>query len=263
MIEKIKAGKPLDDIFIFDCHGHIGSGNEKYYSAPYAADIVSTQKALGINATCVSSFMAFRSDYSKGHDEVISAIQAFPDRIYGYACLSPYYPIEPELERCFKCGGFLGIKIIMAYFEPRFTLAIDDERMTSGFEYADRHNLPVLIHTWSPHEVVQSVNLAKKYRNANFIIAHSAWTGYAAKCETIDAVKKYDNVFVDTAISTTYEGSVEWLVDKIGCEKILFGTDMQSFDCRQTFGRIALSKIKEEEKIKIFGQNAKKIFEIK
>ena len=69
--------------------------------------------------------------------------------------------------------------------------------------------------------------------------------------------KKYDNIYVDTAISYSFEGAIEYMVSKVGAEKILYGSDMAFFDCRQTIGKIGLAKISESDKVKIFGENAK------
>ena len=71
-----------------------------------------------------------------------------------------------------------------------------------------------------------------------------------------------NSVFIDTTISSTYEGAIEWIVSKVGADRVLYGSDIPFFDCRQTFGKLALSKLSETDKIKIYGENAKKIFGI-
>ena len=53
---------------------------------------------------------------------------------------------------------------------------------------------------------------AARYKNAKIILEHSAMTSLDVKLEAIDGIKKYKNIFVDTAISSTYEGAIEWIV---------------------------------------------------
>lgn len=256
MIERLRQGLPLDDIFIFDCHAHIGSGGTQYKGAPGAEDIVRIQKKLGINASCISDGACYGTAYSYGHDQVIRDVQDYKGRIFGYVVINPRYPVGPEIEKCFAVEGFLGFKINQAFSQ----IPIDDTSMYEGCEYANKHKLPVLIHTWQKHEVQGVLNLAKMFPDAPFIIGHSAMTYPDARQLTVDAIKKYDNVFADIVLSSTYEGSLEWLVDKAGSEKLLYGSDTTAFDCRQILGRVVLAKIKEEDKIRILGENAKKIF---
>jgi predicted TIM-barrel fold metal-dependent hydrolase len=89
-------------------------------------------------------------------------------------------------------------------------------------------------------------------------IAHSAMLVYRDAC--VEACKKYENIFVDTAASYTFEGAIEYMVSKVGAEKVLYGSDMAFYDCRQTLGKIGLAQISEEDKKKIFGENARRIF---
>ena len=139
---------------------------------------------------------------------------------------------------------------------------ICDERYRPYLEYADKNGLPVLFHAWEPDEVAQVAQVAKDYKNCPLIVGHGGLTSYAAKVQAINAVRKYDNVYVDTCISSTYDGAIEWIVSQVGVERVLFGTDLGFFDCRQNYGKLALSKLSVEDKLKIFGENARKLFSL-
>ena len=105
--------------------------------------------------------------------------------------------------------------------------------------------------------------IAKKYKNAPIIIGHSGFTSYESKRIAIEACRTTENVFVDTAISSTYDGAIEWIVGQVGADKVLFGTDLPFYECSHNVGKIALSKISDKDKLKIFGENAKKILKSK
>ena len=120
----------------------------------------------------------------------------------------------------------------------------------------------MLFHAWEAGEVKQAVEIAANYKNAKIILGHSGHTALGAKLAAIDGIRKYENIFVDTAISSTYEGAIEWIVSKVGADRVLYGSDMPYFDCRQTFGKLGLSKLSESDKIKIYGENARRLFGI-
>lgn len=252
--DKILEGHPLDDIYIFDVHGHL-SGEPKFMTPDSDADgLLKTMDSVGVNSICVSSMMSLYSKPEKGNEEVISATNKYPGRIYGYVSPTPYYD-NGDFEKYFLNNpGILGIKI---HAEIQQTV-IDDPRYFPVLEVAEKLGLPVLIHTWSTDEVARIMNLAERYKNINFIIAHSAMLIYRDACVT--ACRRYDNIFVDTAASYTFEGGIEYMASKVGVEKVLYGSDMAFYDCRQTIGKIGLAKLTDSEKIKIFGENAKRIF---
>ena len=256
--EKILAGMPLDDVFVFDVHGHCGKNAGTYMTGTEAEEIIATMDKLGVNGICLSSCEAIDSDFETGNEAVKKMTEAYPGRIYGYVLPTPYY--EYDLSKYFYPGsGILGIKIHAMHQHTE----IKSKKYAPAYELADKLGLPVLFHAWEYSEAKQAVEVAAKYKNAKIILGHSAMTSLGAKLAAIDGIKKYENVFVDTAISSTYEGAIEWIVSRVGAERVLYGSDIPYFDCRQTFGKLALSRLSERDKIKIYGENAGKIFGLK
>lgn len=84
----------------------------------------------------------------------------------------------------------------------------------------------------------------------------------ANACAALSVSKAHDNIFIDTAVSCTVDGSVEWLVHNIGVDHVVYGSDNAFFDCTHTIGKIALARISDEQKEQIFGLNSKKIFRV-
>ena len=256
--EKILNGLPLDDVFVFDVHGHYGPSPGVFLLDCYADGMLATMDKLGINSICVSSTEGLYNNVEAGNDIVEKVAKENPSRIYGYALPSPHY--EYDLSKYFYPGsGILGIKIIATSQNSE----IRNKNYIPALELADKLSLPVLFHAWDAGEVNQAVELATRFKNAKVILAHAGVTSLTAKLAAIEGVKKCENVFVDTAVSIAYEGAIEWIVSKVGVDRVLYGSDLPYFDCRQTFGKIALSKLSETDKIKIYGENAKKVFDLK
>ena len=258
MINKVLEGLPLDDLFIFDVHAHYGRSTVASLCDTFEDGILKTMNALGVNGICMSADAALNGDTEYGNGLVFNAVKNHPDRLFGYVSATPYYSQAEEFEKYFKNPNMLGIKIHALCQETE----IDDERYAPAYEFANKNKLPVLFHTWNDWEVEKVISVAKKYPDASLIIGHSAVTEYTAKLCVIKACREYDNVYADTAISTTYDGAIDWIVDKIGSDKLLYGSDLPFFDARQGFGRVAMSNLSDGDKEKIFGLNAKRIFKL-
>ena len=85
---------------------------------------------------------------------------------------------------------------------------------------------------------------------------------YDVRLEVIDTVKRLENVYVDTAISVCYDGAIEWIAGQIGVDRLLYGSDLPFYDCRQVAGKLAMSNLSDPDKRKVFGETAKKLFHI-
>lgn len=253
--EKVLEGLPLDDMFIFDCHGHIQPSATFNMPDCDGAGMIQTMDRLGVNAIGLTSTFAFSSDVNLGNEDLLRTVQAYPGRLYGYFTPSPYVECYPE-KYLVDGNGFVGVKI---HANGQRTV-IDDARYARTLEIADQKGMPVLVHTWSNDEVKRIEKIAKQFPNANFIIAHSAMLEFRDAC--VDACHRYENIYCDTALSTSFEGTIEYMVNKIGADKLLYGSDCAFFDCCQTFGKIGLANISDEDKIKIYGENAKRIFKL-
>lgn len=251
-------GLPLNDIFVFDVHGHLGNAQNMQIPNPTASSMIRTMDQLGVNGICVSSISSLNTHCRYGNDEILSITQQHPNRIYGYVSATPYDP-EFSFQNYFtENSGMLGIKIHAMMNHT----TISDPGYLPYLEYANSHRLPVLFHAWTLEEVTHAAALAEHFKECPLILAHAGLTDYSAKTAAIEAIKKYENVFLDTAISSTYDGAIEWIVSKVGASRILYGSDCMFFDCRHTFGKLALSHLSEQEKIMIFGENAKTLLSI-
>ena len=180
----------------------------------------------------------------------------YPERILSYAAVNPNY--EMDLDDYFvRDDRFFGIKAIPFVQGNQH---IDIPSMQPYYEYADKKGLPVLFHAWCPWEINYAADVAKNFPNAKIILGHAGLT--FGRETAVEVCKKYDNIYCDTAISAAHDGSIEWLVDKIGVDRVVYGSDMTFFDCIHTLGKIALCKLSDDDKEKIYGLTAKKLFKL-
>lgn len=91
-------------------------------------------------------------------------------------------------------------------------------------DLAQQFNLPVIVHTSNGKNDNPQImyKVAKKFPNVNFVMAHLALG--SDNSEAIEVVSKVSNLFGDTAW-VPIESTIKF-INKVGSEKIFFGTDM-------------------------------------
>lgn len=254
--EKVLKGLPLDDVYVFDIHGHLGNNNQMQHPSSDAQNIIATMDKLGVNAICVSSIEALNTHPEFGNNLIQAITEKFAGRIYGYVVATPHDK-NYHFEKFFsESNRMLGIKIHAMMNHS----TLSNPGYLPYLEFANSKQIPILFHTWTAVEVKQAVIWAENFRDCPIIFAHAGLTDYAAKQEVIRSIQKYENIYIDTAISSTYDGALEWIIKQVGADRVLYGSDAVFFDCRHTFGKIALSHISENDKCKIFGGNAFHLF---
>ena len=161
------------------------------------------------------------------------------------------HPLQEETfrqaERMLENPRVLGIKIHspMHKYDVR---AYGDQI----FSFANAHNATVLMH---PDKILDMPQFADRYPNMKLIIAH------LGSKEHIEAVQsaKHGNIYTDTSGGlSSLNNIIEYAVEKIGSETILFGTDTYSPTFQ--YSRIALARISQSDKENILYKNAIRLF---
>lgn len=116
-----------------------------------------------------------------------------------------------------------GLKI-----HPKLSnLEFRDKRIEPFIEIAGEYDFPVLVHTEEDgrSNVGFVEEVAKKYREINFIMAHMGMG--SDHSEAIEIIKRNSNIFGDIALAEA--GNVIRAINECGSDKILFGTDATVF----------------------------------
>lgn len=155
-----------------------------------------------------------------------------PETLIGFLSVDPTQPgWQDELRHGHEELGLRGIKLLSMYagFRP------DDSLLDPLWEYASKHQLPVLLHTGTtfiaqaPLECTLPRHLdpvATRFPDVRMILAH---LGHPYEGETVAVIRKHPNLYAD--ISALYYRPFQlyqslMLVQEYGIwNKILFGTD--------------------------------------
>jgi len=138
---------------------------------------------------------------------------------------------------------------------------LTDPSWEYALKFADERALPVLFHTWGGSKYDGGeimMKLVQKYPRIKFFIGHSLY----GEWEMAERIVKESsgNVWLElTAIPGEY-GLVEMLAEKVGSDRLLYGTDLPWFDEYQGVGGILSTELAEEDMRNILYRNAERIF---
>ena len=259
LLERARRGAPLDDFTIVDCHVHYDDGTTFHYVRFPERGVDSVRDSLilamdqaDVDMACLSSFVSLRTDYRVGNDRVADAVTAVPDRLVGFVVIDPHYPdlVEKELARFAEVKGMKGIKL----HPSGHSYPTDGPNYEPAWEFADEHRLPILIHG----DTVAMGNLAARYPNAAFLNAHSGF-GYRGAEACIAVAREHPNVYLDLTSTHINLGLIEHIVDHIGPDQVLYGSDIPLYGLRYCVGSILFARISDDDKRKILGQNMQRL----
>ncbi|HEX9655646.1 MAG TPA: amidohydrolase family protein [Bacteroidota bacterium] len=260
ILKLAKAGKPLKKTLVIDSHAHMthdGAGGSGFVHMLYgdAKSIHERARLMGIDKICVSGFLAVWTDYEEGNKIVWDAMKRYPGFYHGYAALQPQYVKDwkKELRKVYGTYKMEGIKP----YHPRTLLAYNDKLWEPWYEYGNRMNAYALIHP-SPNLVAEMNDIAPRYPNIAFILAHTGASFRDARLG-IEIALKNPNVYLEITLTSVTYRVIEFMVKHVGADRVLFGTDQPMRDPIPQFGWMAYAHCSFEEKKKMFGLNMQKI----
>ena len=264
ILARARQGLPLAELVI-DAHGHLGAWMQFYIPRHDAASIVEVMDRCGVSAIAISGMLSIGPDYKAGNQAVAEAADAFPGRFIGYVTPNPNYPpdeVEQELEYWLTTHSWMrGIKLHPTYHEYPIT----GPHYRVAFEVATRHHVPILSHTWGLGEEnllcgpAMFAELAEAYSNVKIILGHAGGRlqGYRA---SVEVARNHPNIYLETCGSFQAMGLVEFLVDSVGSERVLFGSDACFLAQTAELGRVVFAKLTTVDKRNILGLNAARLF---
>lgn len=245
-----RTGNKPETITLYDNHGHLGGGSCHYHVPDGdAAQLVAEMDRFGIAQCCVFSLSGVFSDECYGNDLTMEAVSRYPDRFIGFTLLNPHRDPDEmwsELQRC-AAGGLRGVKLIPHYQE----YPPEGPNIDVACQWAHEHRQFILNHHWgSP---AQMERLVSKYPDACFFTGHTT-------LEYAKLMRRHMNLYV-CSCPVLEPRIVEKVVEAIGAERFLFGSDLSDLPIAWGFGPILFAHISEAEKRKILGENLKNLMQ--
>ncbi len=249
-----------------DAHVHLGLSND-----PPELNVDFAER-LGITRMFISKPVTrgpgAPEDFRACNDVILKAMKKYPEKLTGMLTLNPQYPKESleEIKRC-TGEGMTGVKvyyqvkindplfypIIEKVAEMKMIILMHAEAALGIGGYRMKYDQKIKPMTSRPEDFIEA---AARYPEAMFQYAHTGggpdWE-YACK-----ALRHSPNVYVDVSGSNNENNMVEFAVNTLGVERVLFGSDNMYY---QSVGKIMDARLTEEQKRKIFFDNYKAILQ--
>lgn len=249
---------------IIDFHTHIGKEKVGYFSEPKM--LLKEMKRAKVDISIIFPLHDENCGicFKNSNNNISKIIKEHPKDFIGFMRLDPNCSesiIKNEVNRYVKLG-LKGIKVHPNFPEFKFT----SKAMRPIMILAEKNNLPVITHTGYFYDPLcrsgYIIDVAKEFKNVKIIAAHGR--GYI---ETVDALKKLRNFYVDTSCIVNH-GHLSWFASSAG-KKVLFGSDfpfslpiierMKIDMIKPNMGIPQKNGMKENTKRDILGNNAKRI----
>jgi len=252
------TGRPLDDIDVIDVHGHFGPCFQFNYPHFGADDILSEMDRVGVDKFIMSGMRAVVGDMHVGNREMLEVCEQHPGRFLMHYVVNPHFVSELDDH----IGPYLDHPLVKGFKihseAAMYPLAGDAYKPV--WELSAERKLPVLVHLLPARDMDAFVKIADDYTGANFLFAHHG--GPENFDKNLPMIKDKANIYVDTSCSLLPVGTMERLVDELGVERILFGSDMPYLNLGGQVGKVLMAKFGDDLKRKILAGNAKKLYRV-
>ncbi len=257
---------------IIDIHGHLGNIN---FAPFWQADVKKLEEHLersGVDKLCVSSSRAIMYDVREGNRELADALET-TGKLLGYVTVNPMFPESIEDLKYLENPKFIGVKVHPDYHGYNVSSMLAQRFLE---KVADRTKLMLFHVSCMPGtgfaDTTAIAKFASEHPGTNFVMAHMAGIfqngnyPYFPNFQGLEIVNRFacSNIYVDTAhyLMYVYPGVMERMVELIGPDHIVFGTDCPLQGHIQMRFAVEIIKnldIPDSEKQKILSGNALKL----
>lgn len=196
------------------------------------------------------------------NDNTLAAMKAHPDFFLGFCYLNPANDTAfslAEIERCIR-GGMRGLKFWVA-------VRATDQRHDPLMRLTQELGVPILYHAWykqteqgagesTPAEIA---DLARRFPKVTIVMAHLTGDAERGVLDIVDC----PNVLIDTSGGQPEAGLVEYAVQRLGAERVIYGSDWPIRDFGVQVARVADTRLSDAQKELVLRRNAERILGIK
>ena len=217
-----------------------------------ADKLISRMDAAGVIKAAISGYLNEPGPNPDGLKVIADAVEKYPDRLIGYARLDPWYDDRcvDALNTAVKSWGCRGVKLHPAHY----TLYPFGPETVKLAKRAGELGLPILFHCGDevmclPYQIDR---LAEKCPDTTIILAHIG--GFFSGEAALNVAERRDNVLVDTS-EIPFPEMVRKAVDRLGAEKVLWGTDAPCCSIEHEIKKVELAGLTESQQQLLFAEN--------
>lgn len=262
-----------DQPFMIDAHAHnVRPGNKNLFGFPTPdedfapPDWIAEMDRAGIARIFLIPLNALVDKTISAKECVLPLLQYAPDRI---RYMTLFHPTMDE-SQCARVAAELleeacvGLKIHPAFHR----LEAENSLFDRAYRLAAEAGKPIVTHSWERSDYNPVQEFAHPDRFRKHLAAHPQVTlvlGHAGgRPSTLDAVtdlcREFPKTMVDVSGDYFDNGIIDCLTERLGVDRIMFGSDADWIDPRCNLGPIFASRLPDEDALKILYYNARRVF---
>lgn len=257
---------------IIDVNAYLGRWPFRRLRYNTPKGLVRLMDRAGISLAVVSSSSVLYRNSHEGNLELAEEIKPYRDRLIPFAVINPSYAgWREDLEECVGSLGMKGLRLHPNYHDYKLT----DDCASKLIREAANRGLPISIairmederqHHWlvkvPPVSIYETAEIINRFPEATFILAYI----HGSEAEMLlNACPKRENFYIELTshyLSGAYPNQLQSLVDRIGVERILFGSGIPLKYPESALMKIECLEVSEEDKEKILHKNAERILSL-
>ena len=261
--KKLLRGERLG-VPVIDAHSHLGPSSRWYMeegdSDAMVRQMLARMDRIGVDLTVTfPGSNPLADDVVAGNEFLEKLTLPHHGRLKGMVSFHPAYAgtLAGKLDEYFARDFFVGFKILCSYWK----VPVTDPVFTPAWEYAGRHRLPILIHSWGSGGLDSPGRLeavVKRHPRAIFILGHSGGND-AGRPEAEALALAHRNVYLEWCGSFCSTHLWEKTIEKVGNRKIVFGTDAVYHSIDWELGRLLSLDVPDKIISPILGANMRGI----
>ncbi|MFF8478904.1 amidohydrolase family protein [Streptomyces sp. NPDC015414] len=194
---------------------------------------------------------------AQAHEAVHGMAVRHPGRVLGIACIDPRLD-DAAYQRLFELYvddyGFVAVKL----HTSGYGVAPDDSVCDKVFRLARRSGVPVIVHTGlgGPHTLPHRVEKPlARFDDVPVVLAHAGFAAFSA--EATRTATTFPQAFLEPSWCPTF--AVRRMLDEVGCDRVLFGSDHPE-NVSVEFTRFAALGLSGTEHAAVLGGTARTLF---
>jgi uncharacterized protein len=248
----------LKDLRIWSDHYHGFMGGVKQHEEMlFYVDRMGIEKVINLDVHAIQE-----EPYNEEERRILERDKS---RILGIICIDPGFPDESiaKMDKWIENGPCIGIKYLIGKTGATCSHPNSDRII----RYAAELGAAIYIHSWlkvggTPRSLyggnvagestpMDVALLAKRFPNVPMICGHSGgdWELGAR------AIRPFDNVLFEFAGSYPHSGSVDYAVNELGADRIVWGCHGPSRSYATELSKVLDASISHADRMKIFGEN--------
>ena len=254
--------------FIIDAHLHIGLPGVFLAPETDAERLIAIMDRLRVRAAVCTDHVSLANGAKAGLPLLRRVFEESGGRIFYQAVYDPNSAGDclAAMEEAAGWPGLVGLKIHPSFHRT----TAEDPAYRPAWEFAARHDLAILTHSWSvsDHNPVQKLSTPERFEGyvrefpgVRFVLGHAGGRGSGRK-EAVRMAREYPNVYLDFAGDVFCYRLLEDLTATLPAGKILFGSDYPWLDPRANLTRVLLARIGESAQQRILVENAATVYKI-